>query len=150
MWTQGTLNATPEHFMLHFHVLRLTTAPIWWWISLVSCLIASCSWDKLLFALTSTQYTGGACLLKALLQCINWSMTQNTPLFSSTLKASLTQHSDFTVIAALSKAFWGHYVRLPSVQTCSTSQLANSAALLQQWEHLWFLCKTTKIKRPLP
>lgn len=121
-------------------------ALIWWWISLVSCLIACCDWDILLFELICTQYWVGVCLLylKVRLLCITCCMTQNTPLFSSTLNASLTQHFDFTVIAVLSKASWGHYMRLrcKSNPACSsTSQLANSAPLLQDSGDLWFYAK---------
>lgn len=153
MWTQGTLNAAPiQVFRIHFHMLRLTTVPVWWWIPLVSCLISYCDVDTFLFAFICAQYWVIVCYLNlsAWLQCVSCSMKKKHP-FSCTLKAPLTQHSDFTVIVVLSKASWGHHMQLQckSIPLCSsTSQLANSAPLLQDSED--FLCKTTKIKQPLP
>lgn len=99
---------------LNIHQLRLTTAHLWWWIHFLSdCLlwlgrVANCvHMYTLLSAYVCVCYIWKCC------------MTQTNTLLSSS--ASLTQHSDFTVIVALSKASWGHYMELQCVHP-STQQ----------------------------
>lgn len=147
MWTQGTLNAVLEQDTLWYAAADHSFYLMMDMFSFLS------DWDKLLFVLTHLQYWDSLlAIFKSIVTMCKLPHDPKYPLVSSTLKSSLTQHSEFTVIAALSKASWGHHMK--SNPACSSTplppQLANSAPLLQDSGDLWFLCKTAKIKRPLP
>lgn len=79
-------------------------------------------WDKLLFVLTHLQYWDSLlAIFKSIVTMCKLPHDPKYPLVSSTLKSSLTQHSEFTVIAALSKASWGHHMK--SNPACSSTPL---------------------------